>query len=163
MKKIPGHKGFTLIELLVVISIIGVLSTVAMTSLNSARKRTRDAVRKSDLHQIKVALESYYQEHGQYVAEGTCDSSLGTCAACPCAATDWDYANASLIGLVLRNHSFFQNLPKDPINNSSYYYTYEPDCNQGVCTVPTNRGCCRYILQARLEGGGTYTLNSEND
>lgn len=38
MVMIYKQKGFTLIELLVVIAIIGILSTVAMTSLNSARK-----------------------------------------------------------------------------------------------------------------------------
>jgi prepilin-type N-terminal cleavage/methylation domain-containing protein len=36
-------KGFTLIELLVVIAIIGILSTIAMTSLNGARKKAQDA------------------------------------------------------------------------------------------------------------------------
>lgn len=42
MKRI-NSKGFTLIELLVVIAIIGILSTIAITSLNSARKKANDA------------------------------------------------------------------------------------------------------------------------
>ncbi|MFA7169533.1 MAG: type II secretion system protein [Candidatus Paceibacterota bacterium] len=41
--KINNSKGFTLIELLVVIAIIGILSTIAMTSLNGARKKAKDA------------------------------------------------------------------------------------------------------------------------
>lgn len=158
-----SQEGFTLIELLVVISIIGILSTIAMTSLNSAKKKTRDTERKAELMQIKKALESYYVEHGQYVSEGTVDSSIGTCATAPCAGTDWDYTNASIIGLVLRNHEYFQNLPLDPLNGTTYYYQYEPDCNQGVCAAPTNRGCCRYTLTARMEAQGTYTLNSDNN
>ena len=38
-------RGFTLIELLVVISIIGILSSFAVVSLNSARAKARDALR----------------------------------------------------------------------------------------------------------------------
>lgn len=40
-------KGFTLIELLVVIAIIGILSTIAMTSLNGAKKKASDAAFKA--------------------------------------------------------------------------------------------------------------------
>ncbi len=40
-KAISGKDGFTLIELLVVISIIGVLSVVAMTSMNGARDKAK--------------------------------------------------------------------------------------------------------------------------
>ncbi len=66
-------KGFTLIELLVVIAIIGLLATVVMTSLNSARKKGRDARRVEDINQIKTALELYYDSNGQYptTSQGT--------------------------------------------------------------------------------------------
>lgn len=65
------QKGFTLIELLVVISIIGILSTIAMTSLNGARKKARDARRKSDLNQMVLAMDQYYAQYGTYVVTGT--------------------------------------------------------------------------------------------
>lgn len=45
-------RGFTLIELLVVIAIIGLLSSVVLASLNSARAKGRDARRLSDLKQM---------------------------------------------------------------------------------------------------------------
>lgn len=60
------QKGFTLIELLVVIAIIGLLSTLAVVALNSARMKSRDARRLSDVKQIQTALELYYNDQGEY-------------------------------------------------------------------------------------------------
>ena len=69
MKK---QRGFTLIELLVVIAIIGLLSTLAVVSLNNARMKSRDAKRVSDIKQIQTALELYYNDANAY------PPSLGT-------------------------------------------------------------------------------------
>lgn len=64
------NKGFTLIELLVVIAIIGILSSVVLASLNSARAKARDARRISDLKQISLALELYYDSNRSYPNPG---------------------------------------------------------------------------------------------
>lgn len=61
-----NKKGFTLIELLVVIAIIGLLSTLAVVSLNNARSRSRDAKRVADVKQMQTAFELYYNEQGGY-------------------------------------------------------------------------------------------------
>lgn len=63
--------AFTLIELLVVIAVIGVLASVILASLNSARAKARDARRKSDLRQVVTALELYRDSVGTYAVTGT--------------------------------------------------------------------------------------------
>lgn len=66
------HRGFTLIELLVVIAIIGILSSVVLASVSSSRAKARDARRKSDLSEIKTALELYYAKCGTYFVKKSC-------------------------------------------------------------------------------------------
>lgn len=65
MKK---QQGFTLIELLVVIAIIGILSTLAVVSLNNARAKARDAKIVSDVKNMQTALELYYNDSATYPA-----------------------------------------------------------------------------------------------
>lgn len=67
MKK--TKKGFTLIELLVVIGIIGLLASLAIVSLNSARAKARDAVRLANMQRIVTSLEQFYDSKGRYPSE----------------------------------------------------------------------------------------------
>jgi prepilin-type N-terminal cleavage/methylation domain-containing protein len=57
------RKGFTLIELLVVIAIIGILSSVVLASLNTARERGNQAAVQSNLKTIQVQAELYYDSN----------------------------------------------------------------------------------------------------
>lgn len=72
-----NKKGFTLIELLVVIAIIGLLSTLAVVALGSARQKARDSKRTSDLKQMQTALELYYTDNNEYPTTAS-TSTLGT-------------------------------------------------------------------------------------
>lgn len=64
MKKL--QKGFTLIELLVVIAIIGILSSVVLASLSSARTRGNDAAIQADLANMRAQAELYMSTMGNY-------------------------------------------------------------------------------------------------
>lgn len=70
------QKGFTLIELLVVIAILGLLSTLAVVSLNNARQKSRDARRLSDVKQMQTALELYYADANGYPAAITTGDAI---------------------------------------------------------------------------------------
>ncbi len=61
MKKLKqNQKGFTLIELLVVIAIIGLLASVVLLALNSARAKARDAKRLAEARNIGAAEELFF-------------------------------------------------------------------------------------------------------
>jgi len=103
MRKIgnkAGNKGFTLIELLVVIAIIGILSSIVLASLNSARDKGKDASIKGNLSSIRVEAELFYDENSS-VYTGLCsdtqvanmiteasNQSTGS-ATCGAEATQW--------------------------------------------------------------------------
>ena len=74
--------GFTLIELMVVISIIGLLSSIILASLNAARAKARDIRRMQDLNQIRTAMFLYYDTNKNWIETGSgcgysSDGSLG--------------------------------------------------------------------------------------
>jgi prepilin-type N-terminal cleavage/methylation domain-containing protein len=64
----PRRSGFSLIELMVVVSIIAVLSTIAIPKFQSYQLRTRTAEVKTNLTAMRTAEESYYAEWGSYLA-----------------------------------------------------------------------------------------------
>jgi len=124
--------GFTLIELLVVIAIIGLLSSIVMASLNSAKIKARDAQRISDLKQIRLALELYYNNNNAYPLSASWTRSY---------LAKWNTLQTYLAPYIAK-------LPKDPINtsllgpwNTGYYsYAYRSP-------APSNK----YDLVAQLE------------
>ena len=93
-------KGFTLIELLIVIAIIGILSSVVLASLNSARAKGSDAAIKSSLANARAQAELYYDGNNQSYTN-LCTTATGTApilasvqtlagsASCEAAANAW--------------------------------------------------------------------------
>ncbi len=72
------RKGFTLIELLIVISVLALLVTVLLMTINPTAQigKANDAERKKDLQRIKVAFEEYYNDKGCYPTNDDVVASL---------------------------------------------------------------------------------------
>lgn len=129
-------KGFTLIELLVVIAIIGVLASIVLASLNTARKKARDSRRIADVKQIQLALELYADANS-----GKYPDDLGTGFLVP---------------------TYLPSEPKDPTTNVSYPYDNYTDSARGVCVVGTGT-CLFYHLGALLEEVTNSALNTDRN
>lgn len=71
-------KGFTLIELLVVIAIIGMMSSIVLASLNSARAKASDATIKADLVNLRAQAGLYYDNNNSYGTASTCTIMSGS-------------------------------------------------------------------------------------
>lgn len=137
---VKNQRGFTLIELLVVIAIIGILSSVVLASLNSARKKGRDARRISDMKQLQLALELYYDANQSYPAgTGSASTSLAT----------------------LVTNNYISSVPQDPTNAANYVYMYSAADGVGAAcaTVP----CASYVVQAEIEGGASAVPQGDID
>jgi prepilin-type N-terminal cleavage/methylation domain-containing protein len=111
--------GFTLIELLVVISIIGILASFSVVSLNGARVKARDAKRKADMSQMRVAIYLYYDDNLSYPRCGSWDEDLedfGATADC--------YNTTLTNALINQSKPYMSELPIDPKETGIYVYRY---------------------------------------
>jgi len=135
------ERGFTLIELLVVISIIGILATLMISRYGMAEKSARDAERKSDLNQYRIALENYaVRTSGLYPVRATVsDASTNPGGLCGDLGT-----------------SYISKCPQDPRQDgSTYYYRYQTN-NPGSCSAGDDCAT-NYILWATMETGSGTT------
>ncbi|OGD30759.1 hypothetical protein A2833_00800 [Candidatus Azambacteria bacterium RIFCSPHIGHO2_01_FULL_44_55] len=148
-----GEKGFTLIETLIVIAIIGVIASLIIPSLNSARKKARDTKRKAEISQI-----------GRFFSAS-------------CYLPDGGAGEYDLIGILdeLRiKYPQYANMlsqtPKDPKvgTDSESFYKYLVTANGEKCALYANleneaERVTLSGLSSPLAGGGTGVLEALSD
>lgn len=146
----PKLRGFTLIELLITIAVIGILSAVGTSTYNAAQQKGRDSQRKSDLTQIKKAME---------LAKSDCQGG----AYYPVQAGGDEYAVFDTLQTYLADGDlkYMNSVPDDPKNSGTSKYGFNNDSTQtsNVCpntsTPPTltQTGDLNYMIRALLERG----------
>ena len=142
-----SKKGFTLIELLVVIAIIGILSSVVLASLSTARQKSRDAKRISDVGQVQLALELYFDAKQSYPMS---NGNTFAVAALP----------AQLVAT-----GFMPKLPIPPTGAPYVYFgTFAATGTVFTnCQAATGTNCLGYIVAAALERTDIFLLSSDGD
>uniref|UniRef100_A0A7V3J9H4 Prepilin-type N-terminal cleavage/methylation domain-containing protein n=1 Tax=candidate division CPR3 bacterium TaxID=2268181 RepID=A0A7V3J9H4_UNCC3 len=124
-------KSFTLIEVLVVVFILGLLASVIIVNVSTARAKGRDAKRLADVDAIRMALEMYYEANGMYpqefngwaAATGATYDATDNCNSVFPPYSDkryqclWDVLSADLA-------PYLSPLPKDPLNKKEGYRYY---------------------------------------
>jgi general secretion pathway protein G len=102
--------GFTVIELLVVVSLIMILASMGMAQYRQSVIHAREAVLKTDLFDLRDAIDQYYADKGMYPT--------------------------SLDALV--TDGYVRRIPIDPITNGADTWqtiTSDPDPNNPTATV----------------------------
>jgi prepilin-type N-terminal cleavage/methylation domain-containing protein len=147
MRKVGN--GFTLIELLVVIAIIGLLSSIVLASLNTARSKARDAERLSEMEQLRTAIEMYYSANGYYpLCYGT---NTDVCS------TEGYAGDLTTLQVI---PTYISSIPKDPLNVAGqygYYYARGYQLVSSTSWVHTSSNQ-NYILATRLENSSAPTF-----
>lgn len=142
------RRAFTLVELLVVIAIIGLLSSVAVVSLNGARVNSRNAKRKADFVQLSKALEMYYSVNNAYPTTGGSAAWQGVCT------SFGSYPSSGAGGWVPNlAPTYVGILPSDPAPNKSSY----AGCTAAnSCYIYTSDGT-NYKILAHCSPEGTLS------
>jgi prepilin-type N-terminal cleavage/methylation domain-containing protein len=155
-----GRRGFTLIELLVVIAIIGILSSVVLASLGTARQKARDATRISDIKNVQLGLELYYD--GRQAYPGNTSAAAFDAAAL---FTNAGWTTNPFVG----NNAYIPVFPTDPSSRgAAFAYAYIGlDSAAALCqgAIAGNQpvACAAYRIGAALERTDNVVLAKDID
>ena len=141
---LKNQKGFTLIELLVVLLIIGLLATISVVALGTARAKGRDTRRLTDVKGIQNALELYFLDNNAYPTVAA-PAVLGT----PASTGRLDNTGFG-VSTGTGTPVYMIKVPVNPNpNGSAYTYTSTDSTGAACATAP----CASYTLTFTIESG----------
>lgn len=141
-----NKRGFTLIELLVVIAIIGILASVVLASLNSARSKGSDAAVKSNLANARAEAEIFYDIGNTYT---------GVCALTG-SSTIGDNVTAALTAAGALPTAY------DTLAETCFVSSNGTGWAASVQLVSTDNFWCVDSSGASKDVGATYTISSSD-
>ncbi len=139
-RKKLGESGFTLIELLIVIAIIGVMTTIVITSLSNSRAKGRDARRISDIRQLRNAIE-LYRTNNDFAPAGA-------------GALDGGVALQALV-----TSNLISSISSDPNRTGSEGYYYKNN-NVAGAEVSADSNTHTYAIRFYMERGTSFGAGS---
>lgn len=159
-KKTKLAQGFTLIELLVVISIIGMLASVVLVSLQGARNKAKDAKLIAEVKELQKALELYRLDNGKYPGVGT-DSSWHSTAA-GCSATNGHLLTENGMFDATFRSKYIPSLPTELASCGIYYMSFDGiNKTDMACVYPDSNGNPVFIhpdgYNANVVANDTYS------
>ncbi len=118
----PRRRAFTLVELLVVIAIIGLLSTIAVVSLSSARSKARNTKRGADLKQLTTIMQLIYDQTGIFPASNATVADTWACVSKNCRDGWATIGSYNALDTAILN--YISSKPDDPIGGNRGYAGY---------------------------------------
>lgn len=149
LPKPRNQNGFTILELIVVIVIIGILLVLIISTRAGVQQSERDTEREHDIKELRIGLESYYEQNQQYPTLANLNDSK------------WRAVHMK---------GFEDESLRDPLNENTELvakplasvYAYTVISAKGTDCDNQKNPCTQYSLTATLEAGGTFVKNNLN-
>lgn len=153
------NAGFTLIEILVVLILVGILSTIVISTYSGVQAKNRNNDRQAHINSLQGQMETYYAEFSKYPSLAEVNSS------------NWRKTNLKTLNNdTLRDPSWSDKnsnctLDHQPILASqpaTDCFSYQPVAADGSACDNSKIVCAQYTLTAMLTDTGKYTKSSSN-
>jgi prepilin-type N-terminal cleavage/methylation domain-containing protein len=150
---LPKKRGFTLVELMIAIAIMALLTGIITVNLTKSRAKGRDAKRISDIGQLQLALELYFDRCNKYPGVDDVGNSQFT--------IDWASTCQTQSGATITLNTFITTAPIPPTGSGEIVYKYmvpndgsAPDSNPTDYMLGTTLESYNEVLKDDMDVGG---------